>query len=351
MSILKTLGWNDFFESSFNSYCNLMCDSFLIPGRVISENKNSYLVKTEKGEFNSLISGKFRYDSIFSAQLPAVGDWVVLKLDQYLNQGIIYKVLERKNFLCRQSIDNRSNINADQQIIASNIDTVFLVVALGRDFNISRIERYLLLVQNSGASCIIILNKSDLVDSTTEYIEKILSIKDDISVYPISAKEKYGLDYIKSEIKEGKTYVFVGSSGAGKSTIINELAGFDLIKTNEVRKNDERGRHTTTSRNLIVLPGGGIVIDNPGMREIEVFADEDDLDDSFNDIKLLADKCRFIDCSHTHEPDCAVKEAIEKGILDERHFKNYLKLQKEIKLLKEKEKNKIRKINRSNLKI
>jgi len=261
-------------------------------------------------------------------EYPAVGDWVVIKPLINEQKGIIHAVLPRKSKFSRKVAGERT----EEQIVAANIDTVFIVSGLdgGRNFNRRRIERYLTLAWSSGVTPVMVLNKVDLCPDIDSYVRSVEGIAPGTSVHPVSAKERIGLAILRNYLTKGKTTAFLGSSGVGKSALINSLFGVEKQETGEVREDDRMGRHTTTKRELILLPGGGIVIDTPGMREIQMWAGEEDLNGAFHDIEALAKQCRFSDCSHNVESGCAVRAAVEQGDLDPVRLESYRKLQNEL---------------------
>jgi ribosome biogenesis GTPase len=246
-------------------------------------------------------------------------------------KAIIHAVLPRKSKFSRKVAGERT----EEQIVAANVDTVFIVNGLdgGRSLNMRRIERYLTLAWDSGATPVIVLNKADLCSDIDPVIQEVETIAIGTPIHAVSARERTGLDSLNTYLSEGRTVAFLGSSGVGKSALINALLGVEKQKTGEVREDDRMGRHTTTGRELILIPGGGIVIDTPGMREIQMWAGEDNLQKSFSDIELLAGECRFSDCSHNAESGCAVKAAIERGDLDPARLDSYHKLQGELRYL------------------
>jgi ribosome biogenesis GTPase len=266
---------------------------------------------------------------------PAVGDWVVVKPLVNEQKGIIHTVLPRKSKFSRKVAGERT----EEQIVSANVDTVFIVSGLdgGRNFNLRRIERYLTLAWSSGATPVIILNKLDLCKDIDVYIQSVESIAPGISIHSVSAKQRIGLAALRNYLTKGNTAAFLGSSGVGKSALINALLGVEKQETGEVREDDRMGRHTTTKRELIILPDGGIVIDTPGMREIQMWAGEEDLQGAFRDIEMLAKQCRFSDCSHGTESGCAVRAAIDQGELDPARLDSYQKLQNELKYLASRE--------------
>lgn len=333
---LVRLGWDSFFEKNFQ----LLNVSGSIPARVASESRGSYQVYSEHGELTARISGKMRYHANLENQLPAVGDWVVVtpKIDEM--KSTIQAILPRKSKFSRKVAGELTQ----EQIVSANVDTVFIVSGLdgGRNLNLRRIERYLTLAWSSGAMPVIVLNKIDLCPDVDVLIRNVEAVATGISICPVSAKERIGLDALREYLIEGHTVAFLGSSGVGKSALINALLGVEKQKTGEVRDDDHMGRHTTTRRELIILPGGGMVIDTPGMREIQMWAGEEDLYGAFNDIEILAKECRFADCSHNVESGCAVKDAIAQGNLDPARLESYRKLQNELKYLASREENSTR---------
>jgi ribosome biogenesis GTPase len=269
-----------------------------------------------------------RYKSEVYKRYPAVGDWVVIKPKINEKKAIIQTILPRKSKFSRKVAGELTQ----EQIVSANVDTVFIVSGLdgGRNLNLRRIERYLTLAWNSRATPVLILNKLDLCPEAHSLIRSIEDIAQGVSIHALSAKEGSGLEALGKYFIEGHTVAFLGSSGVGKSTLINALLGFDRQTTGEVRNDDHAGRHITTRRELILLPGGGIVIDTPGMRELQMWADDTDLQGTFRDINTLARGCRFKDCTHKTEIGCAVTEAISNGELDAARLESYRKLQDEL---------------------
>ena len=323
-STIEDFGWNPFFKKHFQTL--KIPDS--VPARVTSESKGSFQVYSQYGELAAKISGKMRYRAGEEKQYPAVGDWVVIRPLINEQKGIIHAVLPRKSKFSRKVAGERT----EEQIVSANIDTVFIVSGLdgGRNLNLRRIERYLTLAWNSGATPVIVLNKVDLCPDFDIYIRSVEDIAPGISIHPVSAKKRIGLDALRNYLTIGSTAAFLGSSGVGKSALINALLGVEKQETGEVREDDRMGRHTTTKRELILLPSGGIVIDTPGMREIQMWAEEEDLQGAFHDINVLAKRCRFSDCSHNVESGCAVRAAIDLGDLDPARLESYRKLQNEL---------------------
>jgi ribosome biogenesis GTPase / thiamine phosphate phosphatase len=321
---LEDLGWDTFFQTHFQA----MQTPQVVPARVISESRGSFQIHGQYGELTATISGKMRYGAGDESPYPAVGDWVVIKALTGEHKGIIEAVLPRKSKFSRKAAGERT----EEQIVAANVDAVFIVSGLdgGRNFNLRRIERYLTLAWNSGANPVIVLNKVDLCADVDARIRSVADIAPGISIHPVSARERIGLEALRHYLTKGKTAAFLGSSGVGKSALINSLLGVDRQETGVVREDDRMGRHTTTKRELILLPGGGIVIDTPGIREIQMWAGEEDLQGAFQDIEILAKQCRFNNCSHNAESGCAVKAAIDRGDLDPARLESYRKLQDEL---------------------
>ena len=331
LQFIKELGWDSFFQEHFQSMKVLGS----VPARVISESKGSYQVHSQYGELIAKISGKMRYHAGAENQYPTVGDWVIVKPLVKEQKGTIHAVLPRKSKFSRKIAGERT----EEQVVSANVDTVFIVSGLdgGRNFNLRRIERYLTLAWSSGATPVIILNKVDLCPDVDVFVRNVEAIAPGISIHPVSAKERIGLDELRNYLARGNTVAFLGSSGVGKSALINALLGVEKQKIGEVRDDDRMGRHTTSRRELILLPSGGMVIDTPGMREIQIWAGDDDLQGVFSDIEVLAKRCRFSDCSHNAESGCAVRAAIDHGDLDPARLESYRKLQNELTYLASRE--------------
>jgi ribosome biogenesis GTPase / thiamine phosphate phosphatase len=313
---LYQLGWNDFFARQLTSG---------LPGRVASSNREHFLVWTEAGEIEAAISGRLRH---VSSDWPAVGDWVLLRE----NAPVIDQVLERHTKLSRK----QPGKDVREQVLAANIDVLFIVSGLDHDYNPRRLERYLVLANESGARAVILLNKSDLAEDLGLDLDHLVNetalVSSGAPVLAVSALAGEGFDTLPTHVAPGETAALIGSSGAGKSTILNQLLGEERQRTTAVRADDHRGRHTTTQRELFVMPGGWLLMDLPGLRELQLWADPEQLDHTFEDIEQLAQDCRFRDCTHSGEPGCAVQSA---G-LDAGRLSNYQKLQRELAYLERK---------------
>ncbi len=294
-------------------------------GRVSSQYRDLYKVVTAAGELLAEVSGRFRHEARHIRDFPAVGDFVMLDRERGENgNGIIHHVLPRKSAFVRRAVGAAD----ETQIVAANIDTVLICMSPGHDFNPRRLERYLSVAWDSGALPVVVLTKADLCENLSERLAEISSVAIGVEIIATSHEDAESWRRLLPYLGRGATASFIGSSGVGKSTLINCLAGETVFSTGITRK-DDKGRHTTTRREMLLLPGGGVVIDTPGMRELGV--DAVDLTKSFADIDELAGRCRFKDCGHQSEPGCAVRAAIENGELDPRRFESYLKLQKEAK--------------------
>ena len=315
---LDDIGYSDFFDDHYK-------DKNLTPARVIAEHKNMYVLRNETSELSAKITGKMMYTALSREDYPAVGDWVLITvLDE--SQAIIHEILPRRTVLKRKSVDS-----SDIQIFASNVDVAYIIQSSDRDYNLNRFERYITLVLSANIKPVIILNKIDLI-SETDLDLKLFEINNSfkgIDVYTTSIITGKGISELAKSIKKGFTYCLLGSSGVGKSSITNMMIGKNVIKTAEISSSTEKGKHITTHRELFILDNGGILIDNPGMREIGILDSQAGLNNAFSEILNLSKNCRYFNCSHICEPGCAVLEAIESGNLDKSKYDNYIKLNKE----------------------
>lgn len=317
---IKALGWNEWFENKVTR------DSSYTVARVATVDRGQFLLIDQHGAFRAKLAGSYRHKHQLSEEMPCVGDWVYVDKQSAEGDGLIHSLIERKTMLRRKSAGNAIEF----QMIAANIDYVIIVQSCHFDFNLKRLERYLVMVSDGGAEAFILLTKTDLVDAAVleSQLSEIHAAGIRCPVLTLSNVTQEGIDELRNLLRPGKTYCFVGSSGVGKSTLINELIGSNLQQTKTVSGTGE-GRHTTVRRELILLEGGALVIDNPGMREFGILGAESGIDDSFADIAALADQCRFRDCTHTTEPHCAVRDAVKSGVISEAHYENYLKLSEE----------------------
>ena len=320
---IKNLGFDDWFQTNTDS--ELIATHEI--ARVISVHKNSYMISSGGGDVFAELAGKLIYSTDSSVQLPTVGDWVAVDYFDNDSHAIIHNLLPRKTLLKRKS----SGKNIEFQLIAANIDTAFIMQSLDENFNLRRLERYLVMINESSITPIVLLSKADLLSTQKieEKINSILALIPEMKVIPFSNENGINIDKIKSLLLPRKTYCLLGSSGVGKTTLLNSIMGNSLLATNPVREKDSKGKHTTTSRQLIHLKAGGIMIDSPGMRELGNIAVEAGIDETFSEIIALSNQCKFSDCTHVNETGCAIQNAIKKGTLSKKRFRNYLAMKKE----------------------
>lgn len=319
---LDNLGWNDFFASAFAPYA----EQGFVPARVVAQ-KGLTQVSTGELETYADLAGKLRHElkGAGGGVHPAVGDWVALRPSTGDGRAVIHAILPRKSKFSRKSPGQRT----EEQVVAANVDTIFLVSGLDSDFNPRRIERYLTAAWDSGAQPVVVLNKLDRCDDPETCLLETRSIAMSVPVHRVSALKGTNVEELASYLGPGQTVGLLGSSGVGKSTLTNRLLGREAQRTAEVREGDDRGRHTTTHRELIRLADGVLIIDNPGMREIQLWESEETLDQAFDDVTTLAADCRFRDCAHDREPGCAVRAAIASGRLLAERLESWRKLQGE----------------------
>lgn len=339
--VLQAYGWNQSWEE-------LRSDLGLtdrVIGRVILEHKRLYRVITEQGEVLASVSGRMNYEVTERSHFPCVGDWVVMTVTED-GKGLIHNILPRKSSFSRKSVGRIP----EEQIVATNIDTVFLVLALNQDFNIRRLERYLVMVWESGANPVILLNKADLCEDLTVKQKEVELISLGVPIHIVSVETGMGLDLLQNYIHVGKTIALLGSSGVGKSSLVNRWLGKNKQITQTIRSGDDRGRHTTTYRELILLPQGGCMIDTPGMRELQLWEAPSGLNEAFADIEALGNLCKFTDCQHQKEQGCAVQQALREGKLDQERYQHFLKLQRELAFLARKKNKRIQSANKQKMK-
>ena len=308
MNELEALGWSPYFERAFLPY---RMEGYSA-ARVTSEHKNIYRVRIPGKDLLARVTGKLLHRTEDSGDFPVVGDWVAVTVHKDQKEASIHAVLPRKSKFSRKAAGKVTR----EQVAAANVDTVFLVQGLDHDFNLRRMERYVVMAWESGSKPVIVLSKSDLCVDVEQKLLEVNSVAPGVPAHPISSLKHQGIELLLPYIQSGQTAAFLGSSGAGKSTLINVLLGEERQKVQQVREDDSRGRHTTTYRELIQLPSGGCLIDTPGMRELQLWSSGEGLQDTFSDISSLSVDCRYDDCRHDSEPGCAVKKAIEGEMLD-----------------------------------
>ena len=322
---LQELGWDQSRARDFEPWAGKPAHQ---PGRVLIGFNYLYRVGIEGGEIDVVLSGRLKHHAERQGELPAVGDWVAVR-KRPEEDGAIVAVLPRRSRFSRRMAGNVT----DEQVVAANVDVIFIVMALDGDFSVRRLERYLLMARESGATPVVLLTKPDLSADLAAEVADVVAAAGDVPVHVLSPKLNQGLEQVVPYMTAGRTAALLGSSGVGKSTIINRLIGSDVRKTREVRESDSKGRHTTTHRELVVLPGGGLMIDTPGMRELQLWDASQSVRGTFEDVEALAGECHFTDCRHRGEPRCAVKTAVDEGRIPPDRVASYLQLQDELAYL------------------
>ncbi|MFD2327943.1 ribosome small subunit-dependent GTPase A [Cohnella sp. GCM10020058] len=328
---MEIYGWN---EQRDQEYAALQSTGKkLAPARIVAQFSHQYRIATPWGDRLAEVSGKFAYTAATPGDYPAVGDWVAAELPDGDSHAVVHALLPRRTAILRRAAGSRP----DEQIIGANLDTVFIVVSLNEDWNLRRIERYLIAVRDGGAKPVLLLTKADLCEEPERYVREASTIAPEVPVFPVSALLDQGREALAPYLTPGTTVGATGSSGVGKSTLLNWLAGERRQAVQGIREDDARGRHTTTHRELFVLPSGVVWLDTPGMRELQLWESEDGWQATFSDIEALASSCRFRDCRHEAEQGCAVREALSGGELDSARYANYRKTERELARLAQKE--------------
>jgi ribosome biogenesis GTPase len=324
---LATLGWDAERTKEFAPHR----EQGLVPGRVAVQHRGAYDVLTEQGPLRCEVLVRVVKAAAAVAELPAVGDWAAVEPTEH-GRGRIHAVLLRRSRFSRLAAHDAASATTQEQVVAANVDVVFVVTSLNEDLSLRRLERYLTLAWESGARPVVLLTKADLTNDPAPFVADVAEVAVGVPVHAVSVRTGLGLDDVLAHLPPGATAALLGSSGVGKSTLVNTLVGDERLATREIR-DDGKGRHTTTRRELIQIPGGGLVIDTPGMRELQLWVADHGLEEAFDDVTVLFTDCRFSDCAHDAEPDCAVQAALADGRLTPERWESYRKLQRELEAL------------------
>ena len=324
---LADLGWDEGFARDFAAVAGDAPD--LCPGRVAVEFNYLYRIYVEEGELEAMLSGRLKHHASGRGDLPAVGDWVVIRRRPGEARGAILSVLPRRARFSRRTAGHTT----DEQVVAANVSIIFIVMAFDGDFSVRRLERYLLMARESGAAPVVLLTKPDLAQDVPAAVAAAAAVSGEAPVHVVSPRTGAGLETVRARLTSGVTAALLGSSGVGKTTIINALTGNEARRTRAVRASDSKGRHTTTHRELVLLPDGGLIIDTPGMRELQLWEAGEGVRETFDEIEALAPECRFSDCRHREEPGCAVKTAVSDGRIPAARLESYHRLQDELAFL------------------